>query len=135
MLFSCVFGCAGSAVWIKGQPDPEADPLPEVFHRAGASVGCDSGLYNGKSQPGSAAFPAAGAVAPEEGFPEMGEILLRDAAACVVYSQADTLPAGLHRDSYASALIYVVQRIAYIVCQHLLDLKFIRIHQHRDRCV
>ena len=55
-------------------------------------MGCDSGLYNGKSQPGSAALPAAGAVAPEEGFPEMGEILSGDGEPVIADRKAG--PAG-----------------------------------------
>ena len=55
-------------------------------------MGCDGSLYNGKSQSGSAALPAAGAVTPEEGFPEMGEILSGDREPVIADRKAG--PAG-----------------------------------------
>ena len=94
-LFSCVFGrhwlcrkcCPG-----QGAAGSGSRPPARCFPPSRASVGCDGSLYNGKSQPGTAALPAAGAVAPEEGFPEMGEILSGDGKPIIADRKAD--PAG-----------------------------------------
>lgn len=92
--FPCVFGgadCAGSAVRVKGQPDPEADPLSEVFHRAGAPVGCDGGLYNGKSQP-VPPLSGCGSGRPGRRAPRDGEILSGDREPIIADRKAG--PAG-----------------------------------------
>lgn len=96
VLFSCVFGgadCAGSAVRVKGQPNPEADPLSDVFHRAGASVGCDSGLYNGKAQPVPPLSRLRERSPRKKGSQRWGEILSGDGKPIIADRKAG--PAGL----------------------------------------
>ena len=84
-------------------------------------MGRDSGLYNGKSQPGSAAFPAAGAVAPEEGFPEMGEIFSGDREPVIADRKAG--PAGFPGQGKADLTVSgaVAQGVGEEIPHHFPD--------------
>ena len=69
-------------------------------------MGLDNLVRDSKSKAGASGFTRARLVYTEEAFEQVGQILWRNAAALILYTQLDCTVSPLHTDMYALSSEY-----------------------------
>src|SRR5207249_12250474 len=109
----------GNSGW---QAEPELRDARLRF-RADPAAGCFDQLFDdGQPDAGAAAGAVPGLLDPIEALEDVGQILLRDAVACVADADEDIAPPSLGRDRDQSAVRRVAGRVLEQIGEHLRQL-------------